>query len=140
MGGTRGEGPDPTPRLVEEDPRPQPLFDHLISEVTAFVLLLCLYSVLCIFLPASLGVRANPFSMPQGARPEWYFLFLYAYVRLVPSFVGALTPVFLLALLGAWPFLDRNPSRSPHKRIIALVLAVSVVTAILALTYLGWVA
>jgi quinol-cytochrome oxidoreductase complex cytochrome b subunit len=114
--------------------------DHFISECTAVVLLLCLYSVLCILLPAALGVRANAAVMPEGPKPEWYFLFLYEYVRFVPPLVGALTPALLLIFLGAWPFLDRSPSRDPRNRILALMLLVSVVLAILALTYLGWVA
>jgi len=113
--------------------------DHFIVECTAAVLLLCLYTVLCIFLPTALGVRANPVVMPGGAKPAWYFLFLYEYVRLVPPFVGALTPAFLLVLLGAWPFLDRNPSRDPRRRILALLLAAATVVAILTLTYIGWV-
>jgi quinol-cytochrome oxidoreductase complex cytochrome b subunit len=103
------------------------------------VLLLCLYSVLCIFLPAALGVRANLLAMPEGSKPEWYFLFLYQYVRFVPPVVGAVTPVLLLALLGAWPFLDRNPARSPRKRVLALLLVIAVVISILLLTYMGWV-
>ena len=125
------------------DPARQPerpeVSEFFISEVTAVVLLLCLYSVLCIFLPAALGVRANLASMPKAAKPEWYFLFLYAYVRWVPPVVGALTPALLLVLLGAWPFLDRNPSRDPRNRILALVLVAVTVGAILALTYAGWV-
>jgi quinol-cytochrome oxidoreductase complex cytochrome b subunit len=125
----------------EQERQASPFFpEHFISEATAVVLLLCLYSVLCIFLPAALGVRANPVAMPEGAKPEWYFLFLYEYVRLVPAIVGALTPAFLLVLLGAWPFLDRNPSRDPAKRVLALSLAVVTVAIILVLTYAGWAA
>ena len=116
-----------------------PITDRLISQLTAVVLLLCLYSLLCMFLPAALGVRANPASMPAGSKPDWYFLFLYQYVRLVPGFIGALTPALLILLLAVWPYIDRNPSRDPRKRILALALVTITVATILSLTYLGWV-
>jgi cytochrome b6-f complex subunit 4 len=111
--------------------------DHFISEATAMILLLCLYSVLAIFLPAYLESRANPAVTPVGSKPAWYFLFLYQYLHFVPPIVGTVTPVVLLVLLGAWPFLDRNPSRKPRKRIVALVFAGIVVAVILALTIMG---
>jgi cytochrome b6-f complex subunit 4 len=111
--------------------------DHFISEGTAMILLLCLYSVLCVFYPAYLEVRSNPAVTPVGSKPAWYFLFLYQYLHFVPPLVGTLTPVALLVLLGAWPFLDRNPSRKPRKRILALTFAAIVVVVILALTIAG---
>ena len=111
--------------------------DHFISEATAMILLLCLYSVLAIFLPAYLESRANPAITPVGSKPAWYFLFLYQYLHFVPPLVGTITPVALLVLLGIWPFIDRNPSRKPRKRIAALTLAVVVVVVIMTLTIMG---
>ena len=111
--------------------------DHFLSEATAMVLLLCLYSVLAIFLPAYLEGRANPSVTPVGSKPAWYFLFLYQYLHFVPPLVGTITPVALLVLLGVWPFIDRNPSRKPRKRIAALALAVVVVVIIMTLTIMG---
>ena len=111
--------------------------DHFISEATAMILLLCLYTVLAIFLPAYLEGRANPAVTPIGSKPAWYFLFLYQYLHFVPPLVGTITPVALLVLLGIWPFIDRNPSRKPRKRIAALTLAVVVVVVIMTLTIMG---
>ena len=111
--------------------------DHFISEATAMILLLCLYSLLAIFLPAFLDIKANPAVTPEGSKPEWYFLFLFAFLHYVPPIVGTLAPMVLLVFLGAWPWIDRNPSRKPRKRIFALALAAVVVTTILALTVLG---
>lgn len=111
--------------------------DHFLSEGTAMILLLCLYSVLCIFAPAFLEVRANPAVTPEGSKPAWYFLFLYKFLHFVPPLVGTLTPVALLVLLGAWPFLDRNPSRKPRRRLFALGLAAVVIVGILTLTVMG---
>ena len=113
--------------------------DRSLPGITAAVLLLCLYSVLCIFLPVTLGVRADLATPSPDAKPAWYFLFIYEYLRLVPPLLGALTPTILLVLLGALPFFDRNPSRDPRMRVVALATATIVIVAILALTYLGWV-
>ena len=44
--------------------------DHFISEATAMILLLCLYSVLCIFAPAILEIRSNPAVMELLAKLE----------------------------------------------------------------------
>ena len=111
--------------------------DHFISEATAMILLLCLYSVLAIFLPAIIEARANPAVTPVGSKPAWYFLFLYQYLHFVSPVVGTITPVALLVLLGAWPWIDRNPSRKPRKRIVALVFAALVVIIICTLTVMG---
>jgi quinol-cytochrome oxidoreductase complex cytochrome b subunit len=110
----------------------------LISGLTAVVLMLCLYSVLSIFAPARLGVLADTVTTPAEPKPAWYFLFLYQYLREAPGVVAALMPVALLAVLGLWPFLDRNPSREPRKRVPALLLGALALVAFLALTYLGW--
>jgi quinol-cytochrome oxidoreductase complex cytochrome b subunit len=111
--------------------------DHFISEAVAMVLLLCLYTVLAIFLPAYLEGRANPAVTPTGSKPAWYFLFLYEYLHFVPPIVGTITPVALLVLLGAWPWIDRNPSRKLKKRIPALIFAAVVVIIIMTLTIVG---
>ena len=36
--------------------------------------------------PWNLGVKAEPFaSAPAGIKPEWYFLFMYQTLKLIPS-------------------------------------------------------
>lgn len=111
--------------------------EDFISRCTAMVLLLCVYSALCIWVPTSIGMRANPSIAPDSAKPVWNLLFLYEYVRRVPPLIGALTPAVMLLALGALPFLDRNPSRQPRTRAFAFTLAGVTVAAILVLTYLG---
>ena len=111
--------------------------DHFISEATTMILLLCLYTVLSVFLPAALDARANPAFTPVGIKPAWYFLFLYEFLHFVPPLVGTLAPLVLLVLLAAWPFLDRNPSRKPRKRVVALILAGIVVLTIVSLSVAG---
>lgn len=111
--------------------------DHFMSEVTTMFLILCVYSLLCIFFPATLENRANPLVTPVGAKPEWYFLFMYAYLHYVPSMVGLFTPLVGIALLVLLPWLDRNPSRAPKKRLVALVGSFVLLAIILVLTIIG---
>lgn len=134
---------DTTPRTPRADERPvQPrvrVFPMLIiSGLTAIVLMLCVYSLLSIFAPATLGILADPLAAPDEPKPAWYFLFLYQYLRGAPGLVAALMPVILLAILALWPFLDRSPSRLPRDRVPVLILGALTVATILVLTYLGW--
>ena len=70
----------------------------------------------------------GPFEVSQGtngAQPDWYLAWLIGSLRLVPGFDvniadytlipnpfwgGALFPIFVLAVLGAWPWLERRLS------------------------------
>jgi quinol-cytochrome oxidoreductase complex cytochrome b subunit len=124
---------------TERDERQVWIVPHLVvSGLTASVVLLSIYSVLCVFFPAEVGVRANTLSPATDPKPAWYFLFLWSYLRSMPPLARVLTPVVLLFALAAWPFLDRNPAREPARRVAALALAGAVVIAVGVLTYTGW--
>ena len=88
-----------------------------VVALTAMILLLCLYTVLAIFMPAYLEGRANPAVTPTGSKPAWYFLFLYQYLHFVPPLVGTITPVLLLVLLGAWPWIDAGAAARATGRV-----------------------
>ena len=79
----------------------------------------------CYFRPAPLGSQADP-SQPYEARPEWYFMFLF---RLLKYFEGPyevlgtfVLPTLFFLTLFFWPLLDRNPSRDPRRRPLAMSL------------------
>ncbi len=112
--------------------------DLAISEATAIFWTLCLLSFLVIFFPAQLEVKANPMITPAGSKPEWYFLFLYAFLRFVPPAIGVLTPIIGLGLLLLLPWLDRNRERSPNKRILALLGGAVLFAVIAVLTAIGY--
>jgi cytochrome b6-f complex subunit 4 len=111
--------------------------DHFLSEAAAMLMLLSLYAVLAIFMPAGLETRANPNVTPVGIKPEWYFLFLYALLHYVPVVVGVIMPLVGFGLLGALPWLDRNPERAPRKRVIAIVASLLVLAGVIALSIIG---
>jgi quinol-cytochrome oxidoreductase complex cytochrome b subunit len=110
---------------------------HVTAEITNVFLLLALYLLLASLRPAGLEAPANPLITPVGIKPEWYFLFLYAFMHYVPPVVGTMAPLVGLGLLAAWPWIDRNPERAPRKRIAAIVMSVCVILGILALSIIG---
>lgn len=112
--------------------------DVAISEATAVTLLLSLYTVLAIFMPASLDIKADPAVTPVGSRPEWYFLFLNAFLHYAPPLVGTVVPLAGVVFLIALPWLDRNPSRRLGRRPIALAAGAIVVVGLIGLSILGY--
>ena len=103
---------------------------RLASGATALALLAGLSS----YLPWELGTKADLFAAaPAGIRPEWYFLWAFQALKVMPGHVlgiegelvaigalsiGALAMVFL-------PFLDPNTARA--RRIVNWLAAFAVV-------------
>jgi quinol-cytochrome oxidoreductase complex cytochrome b subunit len=111
--------------------------DHFLSEAVTMLLVLCLYTLLAVFMPATLENVANPLTTPAGIKPEWYFLFLYSFLHFVPPIVGIVVSMGGLVFLMALPFLDRNPSRKPRDRKVAIAMSFVVIAAIVGLSILG---
>ncbi len=111
---------------------------QVVSVLTTMFAVTCVISILTIFMPAHLAVKANPNLTPPTARPAWYFLFLYAFLHYVPTVVGIFTPFVALVALIAMPFLDRNPERAPSRRILAVAGCIALAIAVVALTVVGY--
>jgi len=121
--------------------------NYIILEVIVSYLVLALMIVLATVLPAGLEEKADPFNTPQHIKPEWYFLWIYQFIK-VPSMVigpgvlaelaGIFIPAVGIVLLILLPFLDRKAERRPGRRrpamaVMALILAVLVALSIWAL-------
>jgi len=80
--------------------------------------------LLLIGLAAFVGVAPEPKADPSDAsyipRPEWYFLFLFEFLKFIPGqleWIGTtLVPLLGVAVLLALPFLDKSPIRYWKKR------------------------
>jgi cytochrome b6 len=92
--------------------------NFLIREVMAWYVALGALGALAALFPWNLGTKADPFvSAPAGIKPEWYFLFMFQTLKLIPSKVWFVDGEVLGALVfGAvalvWlllPFLDVSP-------------------------------
>jgi cytochrome b6 len=95
--------------------------------------------------PWELGVKADPFApTPAGIKPEWYFLFLFQTLKLIPGHVlwiegeqlGVLLFGFGALLWVLVPFLATE-AESRRTRIITS-LGGAVVLYILGMTIWGW--
>lgn len=117
--------------------------NYIILEVIVSFALLAGLIVLATVLPAGLEDKADPFLTPQHIKPEWYFLWIYQFIK-VPSMVigpglaaellGIFIPAAGILLLFLLPFMDRKPERRPSKRILAMVITALILAAFVALS------
>ena len=147
---SEAEGEHPRRYKHEEYPEEDtiPFFpNYIILEVIVSYLVLALLIVLATVLPAGLEEKADPFNTPQHIKPEWYFLWIYQFIK-VPSMLigpgvlaelaGIFIPAVGIVLLILLPFLDRKAERRPGRRrlamaVMALILAILVALSIWAL-------
>ena len=96
--------------------------NFLLRELMAWYVALGVLGALAALFPWNLGVKADPFvSAPAGIKPEWYFLFMFQTLKLIPPKVwfidGEVLGVLVFGLVGLlWlllPFFESDqPSRT----------------------------
>jgi quinol-cytochrome oxidoreductase complex cytochrome b subunit len=91
--------------------------NFLLRELMAWYVALAILGTLAAFNPWELGVKADLFaSAPAGIRPEWYFMFMFQTLKLLPAKIlalpGDLLGILSFGLAGAvWtllPFFDQD--------------------------------
>ncbi|NWG00211.1 MAG: cytochrome bc complex cytochrome b subunit [Thermoanaerobaculaceae bacterium] len=101
-----------------------------LREATVWLGGLALLAVLAAFFPWELGVKADPFApAPAGIKPEWYFLFMFETLKLLPPHVlgieGELVGLALFTFGGlVWflvPLLDRGSERGKRSPLFLLL-------------------
>jgi ubiquinol-cytochrome c reductase cytochrome b subunit len=129
----------PDPRGREPEGKTTPFFpNYILDELIAWYVLLALLVVLASLFPAGLEDKANALQTPVGTKPEWYFLAVYEFLKLVPRTVGIMVPVVGLGLLAALPFLDRRPEVLMRRRKISMLVATVILGVFVALTARGF--
>ncbi|MBZ5500658.1 MAG: cytochrome bc complex cytochrome b subunit [Acidobacteriia bacterium] len=92
--------------------------NFLLRELMAWYVALAILGGLAAFKPWELGTKADAFaSAPPGIRPEWYFMFMFQTLKMIPPkiwiFDGELLGVLgFNAAFVVWvllPFFDRGP-------------------------------
>ncbi|MCX7895132.1 MAG: cytochrome bc complex cytochrome b subunit [Thermoanaerobaculum sp.] len=128
---------------------PRPFFPNFVlRELMVWLVGLAALAALAAFFPWELGKKADPFApAPAGIKPEWYFLFMFETLKLLPAKIFGLDGEIVgLAAFTAgglfWflaPLWDRKRARG-EKSPFALLVGWGVLLYILsftALSYLG---
>jgi cytochrome b6 len=125
-------------------------FPHFaLRDLFGWVLALGVLAALAALFPWELGEKADPFAPAfAGIKPEWYFMFMFETLKLVPGgeILGIeyeAIPILGFGVLGLLlllvPFLDRQTEREhPVWSIVGVVMAVYVV-GMTAWGYRSWV-
>ncbi len=116
---------------------PDSIYKDLLVAFALFILL--------IGLAAFLGVHPEPKVDPTDAtyvpRPEWYFLFLFEFLKYFPGeleWVGAaVIPGILVVALMFLPLYDKNPYRHNSKRKLAVGIMSFIVVGMVGLTIMA---
>ena len=121
--------------------------NFFLRELMGWAIALAILGALASLFPWELGVKADAFApAPAGIKPEWYFLFMFHTLKLLPATIagieGELVGLVAFSLGGlAWffvPWLDRRSSQeesSPGVTIIGVLALLFIVT----MTFLGYV-
>jgi len=116
---------------------PDIIYKDLIVAFGVFILL--------VGLATFVGVKNEPPADPGDStyipRPEWYFLFLFQFLKYFPGqieWIGTtVVPVLAIAALFLMPFIDRSPLRHWKHRRTAIAIMGVVVLGMVALTVLA---
>jgi len=97
--------------------------------------------------PWELGEKADAFApAPAGIKPEWYFLFMFQTLKLLPAKIwkfdgevlGIMAFNVVALLLFIVPFVDGGPG-NPRRRLIFNVCGVLALLYIVVMTIVGYV-
>jgi cytochrome b6 len=131
------QGMSVPPTATEEAKRRRPMRffpNFALRDLFGWVLALGVLAAIAALFPWELGVKADPFAPAfKDIRPEWYFMFMFETLKLVPG--GEILgieyeafPILLFGLAGLLmvlvPFLDKEverTGRSPRFTVIGIV-------------------
>jgi hypothetical protein len=95
----------------------------LIEELVATLAALVFFVIFSTFVNAPLLNLANVNLTPNPSKAPWYFLGLQELLRYFhPMIAGVLLPGIGLVVLGAFPYIDKNPSIRPQNRKFAIMI------------------
>lgn len=140
------------PLSVEKKPGPptktSPFFPNFIlKDCLGWLITLGLLAMLAALYPWELGVKADPFApAPAGIKPEWYFLFLFQTLKLIPATIfslsGEMIAVMTFGVVGIlWalvPFIDRRANRG-MKSPLFTILGIGAIAYIAVMTAIAYI-
>lgn len=125
--------------VKDRDHAPETTFwpDQVLKDGIACLAVLALVLVLAIWKGAELSAPANPSEAYAAARPEWYFLFLFRFLKFEAvehyglAFGAIYVPGALMAVVAAMPLIGR--AALGHKFNVAFTWSLSIGIGVLTL-------
>jgi mono/diheme cytochrome c family protein len=115
--------------------------DIIFKDTIASLILFLALVALAFFVGVHMEERANPSDSSYIPRPEWYFLFLFQFLKYFPGeleVIGVIIiPIVVVALLFFLPFLDRSPHRHFMNRPVVTGIVSAVMVGIVVLTIMS---
>ena len=113
---------------------PALIYREFLAGLAIFVFLM----LISIWVNAPLLKRANTAITPNPAKAPWYFLGLQELLeRFPPVMAGVAFPTFVIVGMILTPYIDKNPSRRPQDRKVAISLFTIYVTLAVAFVTIG---
>lgn len=118
----------------------------ILKDFMAWILILNLLAILVCLWPWGIGQEADPFApAPLGIKPEWYFLAMFQFLKLMPPTVGPIegeqAGMMFFGLLAAgfafMPFFDKGKSKRRAR--IATWFGQIVLLGFIVFTLWGWI-
>ena len=122
--------------------------NFVLREVIFWMSAMAVINALAVFFPWELGIKADPFApAPAGIKPEWYFVFMFQTLKMLPAhvgpFEGELIGLALINLGGLlWftlPLWDRWSGTGSSKARFITALGVVFIAYVALMTILGYV-
>ncbi|MGD8306515.1 MAG: cytochrome bc complex cytochrome b subunit [Ignavibacteria bacterium] len=140
--------PEDWKRKSEADKKYIPFFPNFaLRELLIWLIVINILAILAVYFPWELGYKADPFApAPEGIKPEWYFLFTFQVLKMLPGQIlfltGEFVGIMLFGLAGLlWiivPFWDNKTKKSIRNKVINYTGLV-VVMFIIVFTILGFI-
>lgn len=121
--------------MLDKTPKKEIPFipNHILTEASLGMVFIGMVFILAVLFPGEIGKQADPQLTPDHILPEWYFLWMFQILKLVPKLIGITVPAIVFVLLFAVPWIDRSSKRRPKERpISSFIFALSfIIVAIL---------
>jgi ubiquinol-cytochrome c reductase cytochrome b subunit len=120
--------------------------DHVKTELyvmIGIVVLAVIVGFLGLLFPVGLQAPSDPLNTPMHVKPEWYFLFLYQFLKIIPPNIlgiegtafGVVSIMVALVVVMLWPFFDK---KEDSKKATWIRLAVTILGLILIIALTIW--
>ncbi|UCF64313.1 MAG: cytochrome bc complex cytochrome b subunit [bacterium] len=135
------------PEGLSKTKKTMPFFpDFFLRDALLWMIVLNVLLFLAVFYPWDLGFKADPFSpAPAGILPEWYFIFMFQTLKMIPAhvliFEGEVLGILFFMIAGlAWalvPFWELKSKRKGLSNPMNIVGIISIIYIII-MTIIGY--